>query len=85
MSLPRVVEESGSFRLVEADGRWAVLETRAGRVFALDPDREAEDGAPDTPEGLAQAAAGGWSDEETARRCFAAMVRKGEHLARSIW
>ncbi|WP_207479222.1 hypothetical protein [Arenibaculum pallidiluteum] len=85
MAAIRIVEEGGSFLLVEGEGRWAVVERRAGRLYPLDPDRVAEDGAPDTPDGLARAADPGWTDEATARRCFAAMVGRGEHLARTIW
>lgn len=36
----RIVEEQGSFRLVEREGRYAVLETRDGRTTGAEPHRE---------------------------------------------
>ena len=40
MTQVSVVEEKGSFRLVACDGRFAVVEARAGQVFGLPDDAD---------------------------------------------
>ena len=53
MNRVSVVEEKGSFRLVACDGRFAVVEARAGQVFGMPQDRDGgRDGAADSPDGI---------------------------------
>ncbi len=85
MAEARVIQEHGTFRLVERGGRWAVVEARAGRLYPLAPDRDAGDGAPDTAAGLESAADGSWTDEDAARRRFEALSNRGDDLAQTIW
>lgn len=79
-----IVAESGSHLLLERNGRYAIVERRGGRIYAV-PGAERE-GFPDTPDGL-DAAAGkaGWGAEREMRDRFAEISRRGEALARKIW
>jgi len=63
----KIVEQHGSFLLIRAGPRFAVVERRAGRVYPMKPgEREDE---PLTPEGLAAAIAEeGWLSENEARQ-----------------
>lgn len=82
----RTVSEHGSFRLVERDGLYAVIEARNGQVYGLHGDEGDRAGAPDRPDAAeAVVAPGDWSAEDDARRCFEEMTARGEDLARNIW
>ena len=79
-----IVAESGSHLLLEHNGRYAILERRAGRVYALSDGER--DGYPDTPDGRTAAAdRAGWGMEQETRDRFAEISRRGEGLARKIW
>jgi hypothetical protein len=78
-----IVEERGSFLLIRAGSRFAVLERRAGRIYPMIPG--ARDGAPMTAEGMAIAAAeADWLPEDEARQLFKELCERGNHLARSL-
>jgi hypothetical protein len=78
-----IMEQHGSFLLIRAGRRFAVVEKRAGRVYPMKPgERECE---PLTSEGLAIAIAQeGWLSEEKARREFQELCDRGDRLARSL-
>jgi hypothetical protein len=78
-----IVEEHGSFLLIRASLRFAVIEKRAGRVYPMVPGERA--GEPITAEGIATAAAeANWLPEDAARRHFAELCDRGDRLARSL-
>jgi hypothetical protein len=79
-----IVEEHGSFLLVRAGPRFAVVERRAGQIYPMTPGKR--DGAPMTPEGMASIIAQeGALPEDEARRLFADLCERGDRLARRIW
>lgn len=79
-----VVEEKGSFRLVACDGRFAVVEARAGQVFGMPQDRDGgRDGAPDNPDGIESVAR--WTAEDKARALMRDLSQRGDQLSRRIW
>ncbi|PWC39024.1 hypothetical protein [Azospirillum sp. TSO35-2] len=83
MSRVSVVEESGSFRLVACDGRFAVVEARAGQVFGMPQDRDGgRDGAADSDEGIERVAH--WTGEDEARALMRDLVQRGNQLARRM-
>ena len=73
----------GSHVLVECDGRFAVIEERAGKIYGLNPKRRR--GYPNTPDGVAQAVGTAWQSEIAATRLFDEVTREAERLARRIW
>jgi hypothetical protein len=79
-----IVEEHGSFLLIRAGSRFAVVERRAGRIYPMMPGgREAE---PFTAEGMASVIAQeGSLPEEEGRRLFAELCERGDRLAQRIW
>lgn len=78
-----VVEEKGSFRLVASDGRFAVVEARAGQVFGMPDDSGGgRDGAADTPDGVASVAH--WTGEDEARALMRDLSERGDQLARRL-
>jgi hypothetical protein len=78
-----IADRHGSHRLVRCDGRFAVVECRNGRIYALaNGDRH---GFADTADGIAAAVGEAWTDEATARRLFDDIVQRGETLAQRIW
>ncbi|WP_188261629.1 hypothetical protein [Azospirillum tabaci] len=82
----RTVSEHGSFRLVERDGRYAVIEARDGQVYGLHGAEGGRPGAPDRPDAAeAVVAPDDWSAEDDARRRFEELTTRGEELARKIW
>ncbi|PWC86960.1 hypothetical protein TSH100_11270 [Azospirillum sp. TSH100] len=84
MTTVSVVEEKGSFRLVACDGRFAVVEARAGQVFGMPDDvGGGREGATDTPDGIASVAH--WTGEEEARALMRDLSGQGDQLARRIW
>jgi fructose-1,6-bisphosphatase/inositol monophosphatase family enzyme len=78
-----IIEQHGSFLLIRAGPRFAVVEKRAGRVYPMKPgERQSE---PLTAEGLAAAMAEeGWLSEEEARRQYRELCDRGDRLARSL-
>ncbi len=78
----KVVEELGSFRLVERDGRYAVIEVRNGQVYGVQGDSERA-GQSDTPAGIDAVAR--WTDEGQARSLFKELAARGNDLAKTIW
>jgi hypothetical protein len=78
-----IVEQHGSFLLIRAGHRFAVVEKRADHVYPMKPgERESE---PLTPGGLATAMAEeDWLSEEEARRQFRELCDRGDRLARSL-
>ncbi|HYD32071.1 MAG TPA: hypothetical protein VEB64_14620 [Azospirillaceae bacterium] len=83
MSAPMIIEEKGSFRLVEQGGRYAVIEMRNGQVYDVHPADVERSGKPDTPAGIESVAQ--WTDEREARNLFAELTVRGDDLARGIW
>jgi hypothetical protein len=78
-----IVEQRGSFLLIHAGPRFAVVEQRAGRVNSMKPGER--EGEPATSEGFAVAMAEeGWLSEEEAWRQFRELCDRGDQLARSL-
>ncbi len=81
-----ILADDGQYRLV-ADGRggYAVLEARAGRVYALEPHHRHS--AADDPDGMREVveAGPGWTSKEAAWAEFVEMVEDEELYARIIW
>ena len=78
----RVIEETGSFRLVEDGGRHAVVEVRNGQVYGV-PGDGGRAGQPDTAAGIGAVAR--WTDEGQARGLFDELAARGNDLAKTIW
>lgn len=78
-----IIEQHGSFLLIRAGPRFAVVEKRAGHVYPMKPgERQSE---PLTAEGLAAAMAEeGWLSEEEAWRQYRELCDRGDRLARSL-
>jgi len=81
----RIVHEAEPYRMItDGLGRFAVIEARNGRVYAINCDHgrcEAED----TPEGMREVARGAWCDHERAGRQFLHMARGEKHYAETLW
>jgi hypothetical protein len=78
-----IVEEHGSFLLIRAGSRFAVVERRAGRVYPMMPGER--EGEPMTAEGIAKViAAEGWLPEPEARQLFKELSTRGDRLARVL-
>jgi hypothetical protein len=85
-SLPTVeiAEEHGSFLLIRAGSRFAVVERRAGRIYPMTPG--ARQGEPITIEAMASVMAQeGSLPEDEARQLFAELCERGDRLAQRIW
>ena len=78
-----IVEEHGSFLLIRAGSRFAVIERRAGQIYPLMPGER--EGEPIAAEGVAKVMAeeGGLSEPE-ARQLFKELSTRGDHLARVL-
>jgi hypothetical protein len=78
-----IVEEHGSFLLIRAGSRFAVVERRAGRIYPMMPgERESE---PMTAEGMGKVMAEeGCLTEPEARRLFKQLSSRGDRLARVL-
>lgn len=76
----RIVEECDNYVLVEAGGRWAVVERRAGRFYPVRDGPRDGRGAGDPA-----AAAAGWSDEASARKRLRALEERRRDLAECLW
>ena len=78
-----IVEEHGSFLLIRAGSRFAVVERRAGRIYPMMPG--GREGEPMTTEGMAKVMAEeGWLPEPEARRLFTELSGRGDRLARVL-
>ena len=78
-----IVEEHGSFLLIRAGSRFAVVERRAGRIYPMMPGER--EGEPMTTEGMAKVMAEeGWLPEPEARRLFTELSGRGDRLARVL-
>ena len=78
-----IVEEHGSFLLIRAGSRFAVVERRAGRVYPMMPG--GREGEPMTAEGISKAITEeGWLPEPEARRLFTELSSRGDRLARVL-
>ena len=79
------VAEQEVYRLIgDGEGRYAVVEARAGKVYSLDPQHSHE--AEDTPEGMLRVVGPrGWRSREEADRLFGAMVGGERKLAETLW
>ncbi len=87
MTTPRsafdIVEEHGSFLLIRAGSRFAVVERRAGRIYPMMPGER--EGEPMTAEGMAKVIAEeGWLSEPEARQLFKELSTRGDRLARVL-
>jgi hypothetical protein len=78
-----IVEAHGSFLLIRAGARFAVVEKRAGRFYPMMPgDRESE---PMSAEGMAKVMAEeGWLSEQEARQLFKELSTRGDRLAQVL-
>lgn len=89
MSTVQTVSEHGSLRLVEREGRYAVVEARDGTLYGLHGEEGERPSAPDRPNAAeaieAVVAPGDWSTEDDARRRFEELAARGDELARKIW
>ena len=78
-----IVEERGSFLLIRAGSRFAVVERRAGRIYPMMPG--GREGEPITAGGMANVMAEeGWLPEPEARRLFTELSGRGDRLARVL-
>jgi hypothetical protein len=79
-----IVEQHGSFLLIRAGSRFAVVERRAGRIYPMTPGER--QGEPITREGMASVMAQeGSLAEGEARDLFAELCERGDRLAQRIW
>ena len=83
MGIINCVGRSGSHRLVECDGRYAVVEERGGRLYGLDPDHRC--GYAYSTEGVAEAIGGRWLDLRAAQCLFGEIAKVGDRLSRRMW
>ena len=78
-----IVEEHGSFLLIRAGSRFAVVERRAGRIYPMMPG--GREGEPITVEGMANLLTEqGWIPESEARQLFKELSTRGDRLARVL-
>jgi hypothetical protein len=79
-----IIEQHGSFLLIRAGRRFAVVERRAGHIYPVKPGER--EGEPLTPEGLAAAAMAeeSWFSEDEARRQFRELCNRGDRFARAL-
>ncbi|MBV9815394.1 MAG: hypothetical protein JO229_06535 [Alphaproteobacteria bacterium] len=79
-----IVKEHGSFLLIRAGSRFAVVERRAGQIYPMVSGGRR--GEPLSPEGMASVMAQqGSLPEDEARRLFADLCERGDRLAQRIW
>jgi hypothetical protein len=78
-----ILQQHGSFLLIRAGSRFAVVERRAGRIYPMMPGER--EGEPITTEGIAKVMAEeGWLSEPEARQLFKELSNRGERLARVL-
>ena len=79
-----IVEEHGSFLLIRAGSRFAVVERRAGRIYPMKPGKR--EGVPISAEGMALIMAEESSlPESEARQQFEELSQRGDRLAQRLW
>lgn len=80
-----IVDQQETFRLIsDGEGRFAVVEARAGHVYSVHGHERRE--AVDDPDGMARVVGDdGWFDEESARHRFDDAVEGGQRYARIVW
>ena len=83
MAMLNRLDSRGTHVLIEYDGRFAVVEERAGKIYGLNPARRR--GYPCTPEGVVGAIGADWKSEVAAIRLFDQVTREAEHLAQHLW
>ena len=77
-----IIEEHGSFLLIRAGSRFAVVERRGGQIYPMMPGKR--EGEPLTSEGMASVIAQeGSLPEDEARRLFAELCARGDRLAQT--
>jgi len=79
-----IVEEHGTFLLIRAGSRFAVVERRAGQVYPMAPGERT--GEPISADAMANAIAeAGGLSEDKARQLFHELCDRGDRLAQEIW
>ena len=78
-----IVDEQGSYLLIERGGRFAVLERRNGHLYNLHCGARAPDAL--TDEGAEHAVGNHWCDEIEARRLFHDVTAQYRELAEHMW
>jgi hypothetical protein len=79
-----IVEQHGSFLLIRAGSRFAVVERQAGQIYPMVSG--GRKGEPGTPEGMASVIAQqGSLSEDEARRLFADLCERGDRRAQRMW
>ncbi len=79
-----IIEEEKPYRLIsDGEGRYAVIEARAGHVYSLHCRQR--NGALDSPAGMAVVVGDGWGDETPARQLFRDMCGREEGYSQIIW
>jgi hypothetical protein len=81
----RVAEETENYLLLEEDGRWTVVERRAGRWYPMRGERH--EGADPSDAAAVRRVVGddGWSNEVEARRVLDEVAARHDRLARRLW
>jgi hypothetical protein len=77
-----IVAERSPYLLLERDRRYAVVERRNSRLYALGGVRSS---APMTDAGADAVVGNGWSDEVRARRLFDDLANRYAELAERMW
>lgn len=77
-----IIAEHGTFLLIRAGSRFAVVERRNGLIYPMQPGER--DGVSMTAEGLALLPEEEWLPEHEARRLFNELSDRGERLAQSL-
>lgn len=81
-----ILADDGQYRLIsDGQGRYAVIEARADKVYALEPHHRHY--APDNADGMLQVveAGHGWASKQQAWEVFSEMVADEERYAQIIW
>jgi hypothetical protein len=77
-----IVAEQSPYLLLKRDRRYAVVERRNSRLYALSSVRTS---APMTDAGADVVVGNGWSDEVRARRLFDDLTHRYAELAERMW
>jgi hypothetical protein len=79
-----IVYKQDQYRLItDGNGRFAVVEARAGKVYSLHAQGRRE--AQDTEGGMELVVGNDWQARDQARRRFHEMLRSEEHYSQVIW
>ena len=82
MQAVRIVAERAPYLLLARDNRYAVVERRAGRLYALHGVRAS---APMSDAGVDDVVGNDWSDKKRAQRLFNDLVVRYAELAERLW